>query len=103
MTHVVSFTIDRWNQSGKIVILKFIQHTMNKDLLLLRDFFELWKMKFMTAVSKCGYIDKLDDIVYKYNDTYHRTMWNMPMLSQVAILNLTFKLTIRKVGDDERI
>ena len=60
-------------------------------------------MKFMTAVSKCGYIDKLDDIVDKYNDTYHRTMWNMPMLSQVAILNLMFKLTIRKVGDHERI
>ena len=28
-THVVSFTIDQWNQGGKIVILKFIQHTMN--------------------------------------------------------------------------
>ena len=28
----------------------------------------------MTSVSKKVYIDKLDDIVNKYNNTYHRTI-----------------------------
>ena len=28
----------------------------------------------MTSVSKNVYIDKLDDIVNKYNNAYHRTM-----------------------------
>ena len=30
--------------------------------------------KYMTSISKKLYIDKLDDIVNKYNNTYHRTI-----------------------------
>ena len=30
--------------------------------------------KYMTSVSKNVYIDKLDDIVNEYNNTYHRTI-----------------------------
>ena len=30
--------------------------------------------KYMTSISKNVYIDKLDDIVNKYNHTYHRTL-----------------------------
>ena len=30
--------------------------------------------KYMTSISKNVYIDKLDDIVNKYNNTYHRTI-----------------------------
>ena len=30
--------------------------------------------KYMTSVSKNVYIDKLDDIVSAYNNTYHRTI-----------------------------
>ena len=30
--------------------------------------------KYMTSISKNGYIDKLDDIVNKYNNKYHRTI-----------------------------
>ena len=30
--------------------------------------------KYMTPVSKNVYIDKLDDIVNRYNHTYHRTL-----------------------------
>ena len=30
--------------------------------------------KYMTSVSKNVYIDKLDDIVDEYNNTYHRTI-----------------------------
>ena len=32
----------------------------------------------MTAVSKNGYTDKLDDIVDKYNSTYHKTIKMKP-------------------------
>ena len=28
----------------------------------------------MTSISKNTYIEKLDDIVHKYNNTYHRTI-----------------------------
>ena len=28
----------------------------------------------MTSISKNVYIDKLDDIVHKYNNTYHKTI-----------------------------
>ena len=30
--------------------------------------------KRMTSISKNAYIDKLDDIVNKYNNTYHNTV-----------------------------
>ena len=30
--------------------------------------------KHMTSISKNVYIDKLEDVVNKYNNTYHRTM-----------------------------
>ena len=34
--------------------------------------------KYMTSVSKNVYIDKLDDIVNEYNNTYHRTIKMKP-------------------------
>ena len=30
--------------------------------------------KYMTSISKIVYLDKLDDIVNKYNNTYHSTI-----------------------------
>ena len=35
--------------------------------------------KCMTSISKNVYIGKLDDIVNKYNNTYHRTMKVKPV------------------------
>ena len=35
--------------------------------------------KHMTAVSKSVYIDKLNDIVNKYKNTYHRTIKMKPV------------------------
>ena len=35
--------------------------------------------KYMTSVSKNVYIDKLDDIVSEYNNTYHRTIRMKPV------------------------
>ena len=33
----------------------------------------------MTSISKNVYINKLDDIVNEYNNTYHRTIKMMPI------------------------
>ena len=33
----------------------------------------------MTSISKNIYINKLDDIVNKYNNTYHSTIWKKPV------------------------
>ena len=35
--------------------------------------------KYMTPISKHVYIDKLDDIVNEYNNTYHRTIKMKPV------------------------
>ena len=35
--------------------------------------------KYMTSISKNVYIDKLDDIVNKYNNTYHTTIKTKPV------------------------
>ena len=35
--------------------------------------------KYMTSLSKNGYIDKLDDIVNKYDNTYHNTIKMKPV------------------------
>ena len=34
--------------------------------------------KYLTSISKNVYVDKLDDIVNKYNNTYHRTIKMKP-------------------------
>ena len=35
--------------------------------------------KYLTSILKSLYIDKLDDIVSKYNNTYHRTIKMNPV------------------------
>ena len=35
--------------------------------------------KYMKEISKNAYIDKLDDIVSEYNNTYHRTIKMKPV------------------------
>ena len=35
--------------------------------------------KYLTSISKHMYIDKLDDIVNKYNNTYYRTIKIKPV------------------------
>ena len=54
-----------------------MHHIMKENLLLLKDSLELSKNKihkYMTSVSKNLCIDKLDDIVNKYNNTYYSTI-----------------------------
>ena len=51
----------------------------------------------MTSISKNVYIDKLDDIVNEYNNTYHRTIKMKP----VDVKNDTYIDSSKKVNDKE--
>ena len=50
------------NEGKSVVAERFIRTLKNKIY------------KYMTSISKNVYIDKLDDIVNKYKNTYHRTI-----------------------------
>ena len=54
----------------------------------------------MTSVSKIVYIDNLDDIVNKYNSTYHSTTKMKPIDVNLEINNKNLKF---KIGDITRI
>ena len=64
--------------------------------------------KYMTSISKNVYIDKLDDIVDKYNNTYHTTIKMKPIdVKDNTYINsdkeINNKDTKFKVGDHVRI
>ena len=42
----------------------------------------------MTSISKNAFIDKLDDIVNKYNNTFYRTIKMKPVDVKQSILTL---------------
>ena len=58
--------------------------------------------KYMTSISKNGYIDKLDDIVNEYNNTYQRTIKMEPVNVKdniyIYILILKKKLMIKIIN-----
>ena len=49
----------------------------------------------MTSISKIVYIDKLDDIVNEYNNTYHKTIKMKP----ADVKDNTFIDSIKEVND----
>ena len=56
-------------------------HNEGKSIVVER-FTRTWKTKiykYMTSVSKNLHIDKFDDIVGEYNNTYHRTIKIKPV------------------------
>ena len=53
--------------------------------------------KYMTSVSKNLYIDKLDDIVGEYNNTYQRTVKMKP----VDVKNNTYIDFTKEVNDQD--
>ena len=55
------------NEGKSVVAERFIRLLKNKIY------------KYMTSISKNVYIDKLDDIVNEYNNTYHRTIKMKPI------------------------
>ena len=71
---------------GKSVVAKgFIRTLKNKIY------------KHMTSVSKNVYIDKLDDIVSEYNNTYHRTIKTKP----IDVKDNTYINIGKKVNDKD--
>ena len=64
--------------------------------------------KYMTTISKIVYIDKLDDIVNKYNNTYHSTIKMKPVDVKSSIYinsnkEINHKAPNFKVGDIVRV
>ena len=64
--------------------------------------------KYMTSISKNVYIDKLDDMVNEYNNTYHRTIKMKPIdVKDNTYVNIDKKVNDKnpkfKVGDHVRI
>ena len=64
--------------------------------------------KYMTSISKNVYLDKLDDIVDKYNNTYHTTIKMEPIdFKDNAYINASKEINNKdpkfKAGDHVRI
>ena len=55
------------NNEGKSVVAERFIRTLKRKI-----------YKYMTSISKSVYIDKLNDIVDKYNNTYHTTIKMKP-------------------------
>ena len=55
------------NNEGKSVVAERFIRTLKRKI-----------YKYMTSISKNVYIDKLNDIVDKYNNTYHTTIKMKP-------------------------
>ena len=55
------------NEGKSVVAKRFIRTLENKIY------------KYMTSVSKNVYIDKLDDVLNEYSNTYHRTIKMKPI------------------------
>ena len=57
----------RHNEGKSVVAERFVRILKNKNY------------KYMTSIPKNEYIDELDDIVKKYNNTYHNTIKMKPV------------------------
>ena len=85
-----------YNEGKSVVAERFIRTLKNKIY------------KCMTSVSKNVYIDKLDDIVNEYNNTYHRTIKVKPIdVKDNTYINIDKEVNDKKlkfkVGDHVRI
>ena len=85
------------NNEGKSVVAERFIRTLKSKI-----------YKHMTSVSKNVYIDKLDDIVNEYNNTYHTTIKMKPNdVKDNTYINTDKKVNNKdpkfKVGDRVRI
>ena len=84
------------NEGKSVVAERFIRTLNNKIY------------KYMTSISKNVYIDRLDDIVIEYSNTYHRTIKMKPTdVKDNTYINIGKKVNDKdpkfKVGDHVRI
>ena len=56
------------HNEGKSVVAERFMKTLKTEI-----------YKYMTLISKDLYINKLDDIINKYNNTYHSTIKTIPV------------------------
>ena len=63
--------------------------------------------KYMTEISKNVYVDKLDDIVNKYNNTYDTTIKMKPVVKDDVYIDFKKEVNDKypkfKIGDNVRI
>ena len=98
----------KWLQDNDIVM--YSTHNEGKSVVAER-FIRTLKSKiykYMTSISKNVYIDKLDDIVDKYNNTYHTTIKMKPIdVKDNTYINTSKEINNKdpkfKVGDHVRI
>ena len=82
------------NNEGKSVVAERFIRTLKSKI-----------YKYMTSISKNVYIDKLDDIVNEYNNTYHTTIKMKPIdVKDNIYINIDKEISNKvKVGDRVRI
>ena len=98
----------KWLQDNDIVM--YSAHNEGKSAVAER-FIRTLKSKiykYMTSISKNEYINKLDDIVNEYNNTYHTTIKMKPIdVKDNTYINTSRKINYKdpkfKVGDRLRI
>ena len=70
----------KWLRDNDIVM--YSTHNEGKSVVVAEEFIRTLKSKiykYMTSISKNVYINKLDDIVNEYNNTYHTTIKMKPI------------------------
>ena len=85
------------NNEGKSVVAERFIRTLKSKI-----------YKYMTSISKNVYIDKLDDMVNEYNNTYHTTYKMKPIgVEDNAYINTDKEINDKdpkfKVGDHVRV
>ena len=85
------------NNEGKSVVAERFIRTLKSKI-----------YKYMTSISKNAYIDKLDNMVNEYNNTYHATIKMKPIdVKDNTYININKKINDKdpkfKVGDHVRI
>ena len=75
------------NSEGKSVVAERFTRTLKRKI-----------CKYMTSISKNMYIDKLDDMVNKYNNTYHTAIKIKPIID---VKNNTYINTDKETNDKD--
>ena len=74
------------NEGKSVVVERFIRSLKNKTY------------KYMTSMSKNVYLDKLDDIVNKHSNAYHRTFKMKPVdVKTTTYINFSSEINDEKL------
>ena len=79
---VVNITIDQSKHGYKIMVQKFIQDNSDEKSIVTERYIRTLQTeiyKYMIAVAKNVYVDNLDGIVDKYNNTYQNAVKMKPV------------------------